>query len=747
MRSATGTDFEQANTLQRRGTTTPRDPSFVADNTTVRTERVGIERWFDEQGPSQSPIGSVDDELRLQEPEEAIELDNMRASDTESATLDEDHTPIRCPEGFTKLDFRPVMLKRGVTIGLAILYLAIIAGIVFMTYYGNDSARYAVSNPNIYFGARFGPSIVGTVTTVLVRSSLQEVCRMLPYINMADPKPGLVGGSWAGHSVAALYYPTLGTYTRESLALLLLQAVTTPLIALKLGLVEVLGSTEGWTIIVHPVISMVLIVYYIIQILALGFVTVWLWDRETGLRSDWDPTSLADIIALFQHFNVAEKFFSVPTEMPGRLLPLERFQFRLGYWEHKPVRGRGVREEVTRPYRSIVYGIHALPSKSDPSRPPSKLTARQLHKADEEHKKDMYFPYRSLPILSFGWVYTLSYCILGACLLIAMVTTASLGMTNRIFTIGQRGDFGKADSSLEMADVSDRNMTLSGSGFDWLRGPEDETYRLMLWGFILRMLPTGIAGLLIFRSIVFNRFHLYTQPLVEMYNGPSSAERTILLDYLTLSPLAVILQAWDHRHWKVLYFAILNMLAPTLQLIPAGILMMTSKDDVIYGSFSRGFLISAIVVLAVYLGSFIFAYFSMKRRFPRWGTSLINIWAMCFSSHLARYPEFAECGPGWTKKDLAASLQLRCDEFALGLCNGVDGVARVGFDTATIGRDKLPTYAVWYVYNEKPIAVAHCYHCSDDPKFHELADAMKQTQLLSRHYKDHIPPIESGRER
>ena len=261
------------------------------------------------------------------------------------------------------------------------------------------------------------------------------------------------------------------------------------------------------------------------------------------------------------------------------------------------------------------------------------------------------------------------------------------------------------------------------------------------------MLPTGIAGLLIFRSIVFNRFHLYTQPLVEMYNGPSSAEKTILLDYLTLSPLAVILQAWDHRHWKVLYFAILNMLAPTLQLIPAGILMMTSKDDVIYGSFSRGFLISAIVVLAVYLGSFIFAYFSMKRRFPRWGTSLINIWAMCFSSHLARYPEFAECGPGWTKKDLAASLQLRCDEFALGLCNGVDGVARVGFDTATIGRDKLPTYAVWYVYNEKPIAVAHCYHCSDDPKFHELADAMKQTQLLSRHYKDHIPPIESGRER
>jgi hypothetical protein len=742
VRTATGTDLDQPNTLQRRGTATPGDLSFVPDITNTRTER-----RIHAQGPSHSPTRGGHSGLRFQQPERAIELNPLRAPKPESPTPDNDYTPIDCPEGFAKLDFRPVILKRGVTIGLAMLYSAIITGIVFMTYYGNNSANYAVINPNIYFGARFGPSIIGTVTTVLVRSFLQEICRMLPYINMADPRPGSRGQAWAHRSVAALYYPTLGTNTREGLILVLLQAVTTPLMALKLGLVEVLESTQGWTVIIHPVISNILIAYYIIQILALVFVTVWLWNRDTGLRSDWDPTSLADIIALFQHFNVNPKLFAVPAGMPAHLLPLRDYQFRLGYWEHTPDQRNGHREGLIRPYQKVVYGIRALPNPNGPLGRPSKSSRHSIHGAEEEQKTEMYYPYRSLPILNFGVWFTLGYYILGACLLVAMIATAILGMMERMFTIDVHGNFGKANPTLDLADVFDRNMTTSRTGFSWLRGPQDEIYRLLLWNFILRMLPTAIASTLIFMSVMFDRFHLYTQPLVEMYNGPSSAEKTILLDYLTLSPLAVLLQAWNHRHWKVLYFATLSLLGPALQLIPAGVLLLTSKEDVIYGSFSRALLISAIAILAVYLGSYIFAYFSIKRRFPRWGTSLIDIWALCFSSHLARYPEFSECGPAWTKKDLAASLQLRYDEFSLGLCTGADGVQRVGFDTASVGREHKPTRAVLFVKTKKnePVDTAHCYRCADDPDIHESAAAQKQSQLLEQHYRDYTSPIECER--
>lgn len=755
VRSATGTDLEQANTLHRRGPATPSSPPFGAHNAIT-----GAEQWTDGQGPYQSPTGIGASGLRFQEPEGAVELNTVPSSDTEDATPDEnDHerhrdlpsppstdvyTPIECPEGFEKLDFRPVILKRGVTIGLAILYLTIIAGIVTLTYCGDSSSNYAVVNPNIYFGARFGPAIVGTVTTVLVRSFLQEVCRMLPYINMADPGPGVFGSSLARDSVAALYFPTLGTNTGEGVALVLLQFVTTPLIALKIGLVEILEGTDGWTVIVHPLISHILIAYYAIQILALGFVTIWLWNRQTGVRSDWDPTSLADIIALFQHFHVNSQLFSVPASMPARLIPFRGFRFRLGYWMRRPASNR---EEATSPRQEIVYGIRASPPLTELATPPPERDMPRLREAEEEHTEAMYFPYRSLPILSFGWQYNVVLYILGVCVFVAMIFTASIGLTAQLFTIGINGNFGRVSPSLQIADVSDRNMTTSRTGFFWLRGSQDEVNRLLLWNFILRMVPTAITNVVISRSIVFDRFHLYTQPLVEMYNGPSSAEKTILLDYLTLSPLAVVLQAWNHRHWKVLYFAILSMLGPAVQLVPAGILLLTSKDDVIYGSFSRAFVISAIVILGIYFGSYLFAYLSIKRRFPRWGTSLIDIWAMCFSSHLARYPEFSECGPGWTKKDLAASLQLRYDEFSLGLCRGTDGVARVGFDTASTGREQKPTQFVSYVdtKRKKPIATAHCCRCLVKPKFHESDDALKKSQLLKRHYRDHIPPIECER--
>jgi hypothetical protein len=394
-----------------------------------------------------------------------------------------------------------------------------------------------------------------------------------------------------------------------------------------------------------------------------------------------------------------------------------------------------------------VYGIRALPNPNGPLGRPSKSSRHSIHEAEEEQKTEMYYPYRSLPILNFGVWFTLGYYILGACLLVAMIATAILGMMERMFTIDVHGNFGKANPALDLADVFDRNMTTSRTGFSWLRGPQDEIYRLLLWNFILRMLPTAIASTLIFMSVMFDRFHLYTQPLVEMYNGPSSAEKTILLDYLTLSPLAVLLQAWNHRHWKVLYFATLSLLGPALQLIPAGVLLLTSKEDVIYGSFSRALLISAIAILAVYLGSYIFAYFSIKRRFPRWGTSLIDIWALCFSSHLARYPEFSECGPAWTKKDLAASLQLRYDEFSLGLCTGADGLQRVGFDTASVGREHKPTRAVLFVKTKKnePVDTAHCYRCADDPDIHESAAAQKQSRLLEQHYRDYASPIECER--
>lgn len=230
-----------------------------------------------------------------------------------------------------------------------------------------------------------------------------------------------------------------------------------------------------------------------------------------------------------------------------------------------------------------------------------------------------------------------------------------------------------------------------------------------------------------------------------MYTGPKPASKTILLDYITLSTPAVLVQSWEHSHWKVFYFVLLNMLGPIVQLVPTGMLTLASKDDIIYGSFSRGFVIATIVLLVLYLSSYVYGYCSAKHLFPRWATSLIDIWAMCFSSRLAGYPEFSECRPGWTKQDLVASLQIRSDQYSLGLVKGLDGCERIGFDVATFTGQQTPTGVVCYVPAKKPHKLTHCFACANDKEYHKKDEVQEKLRLLSDQYRVDLEPIEYAR--
>lgn len=679
------------------------------------------------------------------------------------------------PDGFLALDYRPAILKRGVTLALASLYAAITAGLCILMKKSDQISKSTVVNPNIYMAARFGPAVIGTVTTVLVRMFLSELCRMLPFIGMADT-PTSGGNAKAAGSVAALYFPTQGTLTVMSWVIVGLQFVTTPLMAVKIALLEVIVTPDGWSVIAHPNIAQSLAAYYAIQILVLLVVTVWLWNRTMGLRSDWDPVSIADVIALFQHFNVEKEFFESPADAGARLWPLDEWRFRLGYWEMTTFDDA---TDKTSYRREIVYGIRGKinsaqshekrleelvrPVPSDPGllmplldclptwcskRYKDYLLHRRTIRARFQHAFSTYksqpdFPYRFLPVLGFGRAMWMAKAALGLCLLLATIAVACAKLTSQLFTIDRDNGFGMANETLVFANVSNPNLTAAGSFF-YLRGSEGEQDRLKLWNFILRTVPVTIAGLVILVAGHFSRYHNYIQPFKEMLTGPSPANTTILLDYMTLSGTSIMLQAWEHCHWKVFSFAILSMMGPLAQLVPTGMLILTSKDSIIYGSFSRGFVVASILVLAVYLSAYVYGYWTAKQRYPRWGTSLIDIWALCFSSRLARYPEFAECRPGWTKKDMVATLQLRSDKYLLGIVHGTDGVDRAGFEVATIDRQETPTDAVRYVSPKHPHARSHCAACAVDGTYHDVNDA-ERLRLLREHYRDLGEPIDFSR--
>lgn len=683
------------------------------------------------------------------------------------------YKPIRVPDGFLALDYRPAILKKSVTFSLASLYAVIIAGLCILTKNSDQISKSTIINPNIYMAARFGPALIGTVTTILVRVFLSELCRMLPYIAMADTRKTF-GNATAAGSVAALYFPTLSTLTVQSWLIVGLQFITTPLMAVKIALLEVIVTSNGWSVIAHPDIARSLIAYYAIQILVLLVVTAWLWSRTMGLRSDWDPVSIADVVALFQHFNVEKEFFETPADATARLWPLHDWRFRLGYWEMTTF-DTDAADKIPRRI-AIVYGIRGTLTSDQPhatrlqelkrvvpTRMPSRMSLldrlptwctkrykafllqRSTIRTRFQHATKAYnsqpdFPYRFLPVLGFGRAMWMAKAALGLCLILAMIAVACVRLTNHLFMIDQNNDFGIANETLVLANVSNPNLTAAGSIF-YLRGSQGEQDRLTLWNFILRTIPVTVAGLVILVSGHFSRYHNYIQPFKEMLTGPSPANTTILLDYMTLSGTSIILQAWEHCHWKVFSFAVLSMLNPLAQLVPTGMLILTSKDGIIYGGFSRGFVIASILVLAVYLSAYVYGYWTAKQRYPRWGTSLIDIWALCFSSRLARYPEFAECRPGWTKKDLVATLQLRSDKYLLGVVRGTDGRNRAGFEVATIDRQETPTGAVRYVSPKHPHSRSHCAACSVDSECHDSIDA-ERLRLLREHYHDLAEPID-----
>lgn len=199
---------------------------------------------------------------------------------------------------------------------------------------------------------RYAPSLVGTVTTIVGRSIIYAFSRLDPYIAMADKKgkePGHHG--IAARTVGSDFLPPLGqlwfavrsrNWSRVSL---LVNGIYVGFFVtgLKAGFLSSRETSTGWTVTVHPTFSMALIVVYFLNEVVLVSIYFYLRGKSTGLK--WDPTTLADQIALFHGSNVLEDFACVERDYrrsSGWLLRDQ--QYRIGYWY------KGAR-------RDIWYGI------------------------------------------------------------------------------------------------------------------------------------------------------------------------------------------------------------------------------------------------------------------------------------------------------------------------------------------------------------------------------------------------------
>jgi hypothetical protein len=250
--------------------------------------------------------------------------------------------------------------------------------------------------------------------------------------------------------------------------------------------------------------------------------------------------------------------------------------------------------------------------------------------------------------------------------------------------------------------------------------PADPKSTVLLWALIFRSAPTYVAG--IFTSTIVTWIDLnmrFMQPFRNMFgkgpkvsiwrrlrdwlglrhratssaNNPelSEAERTpataaesILLAYITVSPMQVPLTAWDKGHFKVCIYSTLNTLSPLFPIFVGGLLTVTPNEtyDRVNFSFSLSAYIGAMVLLALYSVLLPVAIPGAYRLLPRQLYSLADLMAMCHESKFMASPHLNITDQEYTpsKQHMEARLLIEDDRFLFGVYHGRDGRRHIGFD-------------------------------------------------------------------
>ncbi|THV82363.1 hypothetical protein D6D26_10265 [Aureobasidium pullulans] len=169
-----------------------------------------------------------------------------------------------------------------------------------------------------------------------------------------------------------------------------------------------------------------------------------------------------------------------------------------------------------------------------------------------------------------------------------------------------------------------------------------------------------------------------------MYRGPSSVTDSLLLDYMTVSPLEVLPQAWTNKHYKVLYFGILSALNWVPPLTITGLCSVIETGSQVIVQVSPVAACLTMFWAFLYAFSLAISWAPPERKLPRICGSLYDLFTFFYASRLRWLPEFghAAFSKTLTKADFHAHLLLARHEFLFGLVAGQE-TSHQGFDIAS----------------------------------------------------------------
>lgn len=254
-------------------------------------------------------------------------------------------------KGYPDLNFRFVTLKTWFLIVTITLWLLIIgAVVVLITLQLSQPGVLHVRETGNYYAIRYGPGVVGTVTSIWWRSIVQSYNRLFPYTVMANQpmleKDGVEVvaahrlNNIDGESIDINGMMQLAKGRHWTAISVSVFGVGIPLVlvAIKSGLLQITEDQAGWGITVDPKIGYAIIALYSTLCLTSLAVLIQLWNRRTGLK--WNPCSLASQLSLVQASNVFQAFEGMEfcswlmAAWRTRSWPSRYGYLRIGYWKY-----------------------------------------------------------------------------------------------------------------------------------------------------------------------------------------------------------------------------------------------------------------------------------------------------------------------------------------------------------------------------------------------------------------------------
>ena len=485
--------------------------------------------------------------------------------------------------------------------------------------YHDGFQDYDGTGTSIYFVYQYLPQILASIIVLWLLIIQSTLHRIYPFVALSSGRgSGNSGVLYDAKLIPTNYLIPNLTYLRHGGPWLAVWAVTFWLAMFTVPLQSCLFQTRyfpdeslwRWTS-VQP-IAWLLFALYALLILGLGALLLRFSLGETGLK--WDPTSLADIMAIFHRSNMLNDFQRSEIETAVSR-PLK--DIRLGYWRNSRHETEtfyciGDENAPVRRY-SLEHGT-MRPVNNEPS----------LDLEAQTPNKSMYQTFRGdihNPALRYRWVpwflrdtFVVAWVVIAIVLLIAFLV---LSFVNQAVRIGF---------------VPQLPAPTTAAGFS----PAD---------FLYSFIPSLLGMVLFLSWQPFDVYFRAIQPFASLSRQKgSTVEDSLLLDYTACLPFEVTMRALLAGHFKVAWISFVGLMSITFPILAGGVftaLYVRSIGEVRTAASMPGY-IALVVFLVIYVLSFLALFPTRKRHLPHDISTLGELVSFFYQSPLLAEASFKE---------------------------------------------------------------------------------------------------------